>query len=74
MKTVTIAGPFNRKDAEETCDALGRKNHSVYGIEHKDSEGYGLDVFDYFVERHIDIIPDTIFGYEQKSFIARQYK
>ena len=74
MTLQTIAGPFNRQDAEDTAHALGNKNHSVYGIERKDADGYGTDVYDYYVERDNSITPNKIFGYNIDQLIAKQYK
>ena len=69
----TIAGPFTKEQAEETAKALGI-DCSAYGREIKDSEGYGTDVFEWFVERNDSIPSGKIFGYEAKQFLARQYK
>ena len=68
MKTTLVAGPLKtRATAIATMNALGALNHSVYS---QDAEGG--DVF--FVERLDDVLPSTIFGYETKAFMARQYK
>lgn len=74
MTLQTIAGPFSKQDAEDTARALGSKNHSVYGIEQKDADGYGTDVYDYYVERDNSIIPDKIFGYDVDRLLTKQYK
>lgn len=73
MALQTIAGPFSKQGAEDTARALGNQ-YSTYSIERKDDEGYGTDIHDYFVERDDSIIPDRIFGYDAKQFMARQYK
>lgn len=73
MALQTVAGPFDKQAAEDTARALGNQ-YSVYGVERKDDEGYGTDIYDYFVERDDSLIPDKLFGYDAKQFIARQYK
>ena len=73
MALQTVAGPFDKQAAEDTARALGNQ-FSVYGVERKDAEGYGINEYDYYVERDDSIIPDRIFGYDAKQFMARQYK
>ena len=69
----TVAGPFDRESAYETAQSLGNQ-YSVYGVERKDAEGYGTNVYDYFVEQDCSIVPDTIFGYASNEFLRKQYK
>ena len=68
-----VAGPFDKQDAEDTARALGIQ-YSVYGVERKDSEGYGTDEYDYFVERDDSIMPDKLFGYDVNVLLAKQYR
>ena len=75
MNTTLIAGPFaDPKTARDTAKYLGESNHCAVGFARKDSEGFNTDECDWFVERDNSIVPTTIFGYESKSFMARQYK
>ena len=73
MTITTIGGPWTKAQADDTARTLG-KNCSVYGIERKDAEGYGTGEFDYFVERDDSILPGKIFGYDEREFMARQYR
>lgn len=73
MALQTIAGPFSKQAADDTARYLGCQ-YSVYSIERKDDEGYGIDEYDYFVERDDSIIPDRIFGYDVGVLIAKQYR
>lgn len=73
MALQTVAGPFSKQAAEDTARALGNQ-YSVYGIERKDAEGYGIDEYDYFIERDDSIMPDRIFGYDVNVLLAKQYR
>lgn len=74
MTVKTIAGPFKtRKEAEETAQAIG-SNCSAYGVERKDSEGYGTGIDDWYVEQDDTIFSGKLFGYDADEFMRRQYK
>lgn len=65
---------MTKQEAEQTAEALGRSNHSVYGVYRKDDEGYTLDVCDYFVERDLNAMPDRIFGMTWEEIKRKQAK
>lgn len=73
MALQTVAGPFSKQAAEDTARTLGNQ-YSVYGVERKDAEGYGIDEYDYFIERDDSIMPDRIFGYDVNVLLAKQYR
>ena len=73
MTSHTVAGPVNKESADSTALSLGNQ-YSVYGKERKDTAGYGTGEYDYYVEQDDTIVPDRIFGYETKHYLARQYK
>lgn len=73
MTRKTVAGPFSKEAAYETAEALGNQ-YTVYSAERKDQEGYGTDEHDYYIEHDDKIIPDRIFGYCAKEFMARQFE
>ena len=73
MALQTVAGPFDKQSAEDTARALGNQ-YSVYSVERKDAEGYGTDVYDYYVERDDSIMPDRLFGYDVGVLMAKQYR
>ena len=72
---VTVVGPLKtRKEAEQTARDLGAERHSVYSVERKDAEGYGTDVYDYYVERDNSIASKEIFGMTFEQIQAKQHK
>ena len=73
MTINTIAGPFTKEAAYETAAALGNQ-YTVYSVERKDKDGYGIDEHDYYIDHDDKIIPDRIFGYNAQELMARQYK
>ena len=73
MAIKTIAGPFDRKSAEDTAKAIGL-NCSAYGIERTDNEGYGTGEYDWFVEQDDSIPSGKLFGYDADAFMAKQFR
>lgn len=74
MTVKTIAGPFKtQSEAQATAKAIGA-NCSAYGVERKDSEGYGTGVYDYWVEQDDSLLSGKLFGYATAELMARQYK
>lgn len=74
MTVTTVAGPFKTQDeAKQTAEALGNQ-FTPYGVHIKDAEGYTTDDCLYYVEKDDSIASSTIFGYDTKEFMARQYK
>ena len=66
---ITVVGPLaTRQEAIDTMNALGYKNHSYYGeakdkIDPETGEEYtDHDDCLWYVERLLNVVPDTIFG------------
>lgn len=73
MNTTTVAGPFGTEDeAQTTAETLGLSNHSVFSRYISDDEGYLTEQRDWFVERHNDLMPATIFGHSPARIAAMQ--
>lgn len=73
MTTITVAGPFNKEEAQATARSLGAQ-FTAFGVHRKDEEGFTTDECDWFVERDDTIPADRLFGYEVGAFLAKQYK
>lgn len=75
MALITVVGPLKtRKEAEDTAQYLGSKQHSVYSRAIKDNEGYDTDESEYYVEKDDSILPETFFGYTWNQIQKKQHK
>lgn len=73
VSTIIVAGPFDTEQtASDTARFLGDANHSVFSRVVKDSEGFETHVRQWFVERHLAVVAQTIVGLSWEQIRAKQ--
>ena len=66
MRNQTVCGPLKSKaDAIATVEQMGRSNHSWYSMK---------DETEFYVERHLDLMPERILGYTWSELQDKQMK